>query len=125
MPRSSRKRNGHGGQATPAGDPLDRLERVAVPIGDGRTLAFIRRTVVQVEDSRLTLEGADGRRSSLRLDADTAYGTSRLPTTRADVIPGAVVAALVEQLDDSQDLALRIVVIPPQPSWSLPPRSSA
>ena len=136
MVRSRRNRNGHGGQAPPGGGQTDRLERVAVPFGDGRTLAFVRRTVLQVEESRLTLADADGRRSMLQVTADTAFGTRRLPTTRADVVPGVMVAAvIVEQLDDCQDLdcqdldcqdlALRIVVIPPQPSWSLPPMSSA
>lgn len=126
MVRSRRNSNGHVGRPPAGGEQADRLERVAVPFGDGRTLAFVRRTVVQVEESRLTLVDADGRRSMLQVTADTAFGTRRLPTTRADVVPGAMVAAVVvEQFEDHQDLALRIVVIPPQPSWSLPPTSSA
>jgi hypothetical protein len=125
MPRSSRNQNSNGGRPIMAHEQADRLERVAVPIGDGRTLAFIRRTVVQVDGSMVVLEGADGQRYILHLDDATAYGTPRLPTARADVIPGAVVAAMVEQIDDVEDLALRIVVIPPAPAWSRPPRSSA
>ena len=127
MPRSSRNRNGNGGRPSTTHEQADRLERVAVPIGDGRTLAFIRRTVVQVDGSLLVLEGADGQRYILRLDDHTAYGTPRLPTAPADVVPGAVVAAMVEQLDldGIEDLALRIVVIPQGPAWRLPPRSPA
>src|SRR4030095_15352111 len=85
---------------------------VEFEVGDGRTLAFVRKLVLAVAGSRLTLVGVDDRRATLLITAETAFGTRRLPTTRAEVLPGAVVAAIVQQLDDSQDLALRLVVVP-------------
>ena len=96
----------------PAGDHSAWPDRVAFQVGDGRTLAFVRKQVIGVSGSRLTLVGVDGRPSLLLLTAGTTFGTRRLPTTRAEVVPGAVVAALVEQLAEGEDLALRIVVAP-------------
>jgi hypothetical protein len=125
MPASSSNRESGGSHPSPAAWPADRLERLAVPLGDGRTLAFVRGTVLEVESSQLTLAGAGSRRFGLRVSADTAYGTLRLPTAREDVVPGTVVAALVEQLEGHQDLALRIVAVPSPPSWSPPPTSTA
>jgi hypothetical protein len=125
MPASRSNRESDSSHPSPAAWPADRLERVAVPLGDGRTLAFVRGTVLHVESSQLTLGGANGRRSGLQVTAKTAYGTPRLPTALADLIPGTVVAALVEQLEGHQDLALRIVAVPSPPSWSPPPTSTA
>jgi hypothetical protein len=107
----------------PPGPVVDRLERVAVPVGDTRrTLVFCRGTVAETEGSLLTLTRASGRRSTLLVTADTAYGIRRLPTSRADVVPGVAVAAVAEQLDDHRELALRIVVVPAGVGWGLPAR---
>ena len=107
----SRNRRGRSSHARAPGEQAGRLDRVAVPWGQDRTLAFVRGTVLQVEDSQLILADPDGRQSKLRVTAETRYGTLRLPTTAADVVPGAVVAAAAEQLEGQRDLALRIAVI--------------
>ena len=68
-----------------------RLDRVAIRVGDDRTITFIPRMVLKVAVSRLTLVGPDSPQSTLLLTAEAIFATGRLPPSRADVVAGALV----------------------------------
>jgi hypothetical protein len=72
-------------------DGAARLDRVAIRVGDDRTITFFPRMVLEVAVSRLTLAGPDSPQSPLLLTAEATFATGRLPPTRADVVAGALV----------------------------------